>query len=61
MAATNYNRAVGDYKLIRIRGQKSRILDPRHLDRILSILEREGENELWQALAESQPFISRGN
>ena len=56
MAATNYHKPVGDYRLIRVRGVKSKILDPHQLDRILSILEREGENELWQALAESQPF-----
>jgi hypothetical protein len=58
MAATNYDRPIGDYKLVRIRGVKSRILDPQHLDRILSILERDGETDLWEALASSQPFKS---
>jgi predicted FMN-binding regulatory protein PaiB len=56
MAATNYSKPVGNYRLVRVRGVKSRILDPHHLDRILSILERDEEDELWQALAASQPF-----
>lgn len=58
IAATNYDLPIGAYRLVRVRGVKSRILDPRQLDQILSILEREGETELWQALAQSQPFTS---
>ena len=58
MAATNYDRPIGSYRLTRVRGCKSRILDPHQLYRILSILEREGEDELWQALAASQPFVT---
>lgn len=61
MAATNYSRPVGDYRLVRVRGLKARIIDPSHLDRILAILEREGEDDLWKALADSQPFTTKAD
>ena len=59
MPATNYSKpADSDYGLVRIRGVKSQILDPEKLGRILSILELNEEQELWDALYRSQPFHS---
>jgi hypothetical protein len=65
MAATNYTKPIGDYKLVRVRGRQAQILDPEVLCKILSILEAHEEAEgtesgrpLWDALYRSQPFHS---
>jgi hypothetical protein len=59
MTITSYTKpSSGDYRLVRIRAVKSQILEPEVLGRILSILERDGEQELWDALYRSQPFHS---